>query len=45
MVWTEECHEHRWVSEYDTEEDANIIASLLNERLRMRGIEKEDDTD
>jgi hypothetical protein len=41
MVWTEES-EHRWVGEY-SEEDANLIAGLLSEKLRMRGIEEEDD--
>ena len=32
LVWTEES-EHRWVGEYDTEEDANIIAGLLAARF------------
>ncbi len=42
MVWTEES-EHRWVNECDTEEDARTIAGLLNERFRLRGLEKEED--
>lgn len=42
MVWTQES-EHRWVSECNTEDDAHLLAGLLNEKFRMQSDVNDED--